>query len=367
MLSRALLSCLAATLCILILSHPILSEETEYPLTISDSAGRTITIPMPVQRIIALSTDHAEAVMMLGDGDKIVGVSDNLKSKVEIFPSLKNKQGVGKWNEVNFEQIGEIARQGDTIVPDIIVLAYTYPDKPYGAENVAMGLKPFGNITVVGLDFYKPENLTQDVQLLGKILNRNDEAQDYLDWLDSSRTKITNAIKGDDIPNVYFESNNKGGLGELATYGMGSGIDGMIRQSGGINIAGDLEEMYPKVTWEWVITQNPSAIIRIQSSDKIGWDSSASQDTTTLEGIADEIIGRAGGEKIPAISDKDVHVIYWDMMFGMDSVVGQTYLAKILHPDADLHPKDVYREYLKFLGIEFPEERIFVYPPLDEN
>ncbi|MGB4086265.1 MAG: hypothetical protein WBK06_01695 [Methanothrix sp.] len=72
-------------------------------MTISDSAGRTITIPMPVQRIIALSTDHAEAVMMLGDGDKIVGVSDNLKSKVEIFPSLKNKQGVGKWNEVNFE------------------------------------------------------------------------------------------------------------------------------------------------------------------------------------------------------------------------------------------------------------------------
>jgi len=312
-----------------------------------------------------LSTDHAEAVKMLGDKDKIVGISDNLREKTEYFPELKNKQGVGKWNEVNFEMIGEIARQGDTIVPDIIVLAYTYPDKPYGASNVAKGLKPFGNITVVGLDFYKPENLTQDVRLLGKILNRNDEAQKYLDWLNASRKKISDAIKGKGIPKVYFESSNKGGLGALSTYGPGSGINDMIKRSGGFNIAKDLKEMYPKVTWEWVITQNPTAIVRIQSSDKFGWEAPVSQDTVTLEGIRNEIMSRAGGEKMPAIASSNVHVIYWDMMFGMDSVVGQTYLAQILHPDADLHPEDVYREYLQFLGLKFPEGRIFVYPPIE--
>lgn len=365
MQSKTLLSCLIAILCIMMVSLPSLGEETKYPLTITDSAGRTITIPMPVQRIIVLSTDHAEAVTMLEDADKIVGISDNLKSKTEYFPNFKNKQGVGKWNEVNFEMIGEIARQGDTIVPDIIVIAYTYPDQPYGASNVAKGLKPFENITVVGLDFYKPENLTQDVQILGKILNKNDEAQKYLNWLNASRKKVTEAIQGESLPKLYFESNSKGGLGALATYGMGSGINEMIKRSGGFNIAKDLKEMYPKVTWEWVITQNPSAIVRIQSSDKFGWDEPVSQDTVTLEGIRNEIISRAGGEKMPAISSGNVHVIFWDMMFGMDSVVGQTYLAKILHPDADLQPEDVYREYLDFLGIKFPEKRIFVYPPLE--
>jgi len=65
---------------------------------------------------------------------------------------------------------------------------------------------------------------------------------------------------------------------------------------------------------------------------------------------------------MPAIAGNNVSVIYWDMMFGMDSVVGQTYLAKLIHPDADLHPEEVYREYLQFLGIDFPEDRIFVYP-----
>lgn len=211
--SKALWSCLAAILCIIMVSLPSLGEETTYPMNITDSAGRTITIPMPVQRIIVLSTDHAEAVTMLGDANKIIGISDNLKSKTEYFPDFKNKQGVGKWNEVNFEMIGEIAREEDTIVPDIIVLAYTYPDQSYGASNVAKGLEPFGNITVVGLDFYKPENLTQDVKILGMIMNRNDRAQDYLDWLNASRKKVSDAIKGESIPKVYFESNNKGGLG----------------------------------------------------------------------------------------------------------------------------------------------------------
>ncbi len=364
--SKALWSYFAAILCIIMASLPATGEETTYPLTITDSAGRTITISEPVQRIIVLSTDHAEAVTMLGDADKIIGVSDNLKSKTEVFPNLKNKQGVGKWNEINFEMIGEIAREGDAIEPDIIVIAYTYPNQPYGAANVAIGLEPFGNITVVGLDFYKPENLTQDVALLGKILNRNDEAQSYLDWLNSSRDKISDAVEGSTIPKVYFESNSKGGLGSLATYGQGSGIDQMIQMSYGFNIAKDLEEMYPKVTWEWVVTENPSVIIRIQSSDKIGWDKEPSQDSLSLKAIRDEIMTRQGGEKMPAITSENVYVVYWDMMFGMDSVVGQTYLAKLLHPDADLDPEGVYREYLGFLGIDFPEDRIMVYPPLEE-
>lgn len=366
-MSKVLYSCLAAILCIILVSLPSMGEETKYPLTITDSAGRTITITMPVQRIIVLSTDHAEAVTMLGDADKIVAVSDNLKSKTEIFPGLKDKPGVGKWNEVNFEAIGEVARQGDRIVPDIIVIAYTYPDQPYGALNVAKGLEPFGNITVVGLDFYKPENLTQDVLTLGKILNRNDEALKYLDWLNMSRKSVSLAIDGKSIPNVYFESNSKGGLGSLATYGMGSGINEMINRSGGHNIAGDLEEMYPKVTWEWIVTQDPSVIVRIQSSDKIGWDEQWARDNSTLKEIRNEIMNRTGGEKMPAIAGNNVSVIYWDMMFGMDSVVGQTYLAKLIHPDADLHPEEVYREYLQFLGIDFPEDRIFVYPAVRDE
>jgi len=362
--SRSKWSCFAAILCMAMASLPVMAEETTYPLTITDSAGRTITIAEPVQRIIVLSTDHAEAVTVLGDADKIVGVADDLRSKAELFPGLKNKQGVGKWSEINFEMIGEIARESGSIEPDIIVIAYTYPDRPYGAANVAKALEPFRNITVVGLDFYKPESLTQDVTVLGKILNRNDEACRYLNWVNASRQRISSAVEGGAISKVYFESSSKGGPGSLSTYGRGSGINQMIQMSYGFNIAKELD-MYPKVSWEWVVTENPDVIIRIQSSDKIGWDKGPSEDSSKLKAIVDEIGSREGGERIPAIAGERVYVVYWNMMFGMDSVVGQSYLAKLLHPDAELAPEGVYREYLDLLGVEYPEDRIFVYPSLE--
>ena len=47
---------------------------------------------------------------------------------------------------------------------------------------------------------------------------------------------------------------------------------------------------------------------------------------------------------------------------GPDQVVGLTYLAKVIHPDADLDPESVYKEYLDKIGLKYPGGRIFVYP-----
>ena len=54
-------------------------EETE--LTVLDTAGRNVTIPMPVERVVVPSGLAAEAFMLLGATDNIVGVSDTIKEK----------------------------------------------------------------------------------------------------------------------------------------------------------------------------------------------------------------------------------------------------------------------------------------------
>ena len=53
-------------------------------------------------------------------------------------------------------------------------------------------------------------------------------------------------------------------------------------------------------------------------------------------------------------------------MNGLDQVVGATYLAKVLHPDVDLNPEEVYRESLARLGLEYPEGRTMVYPEIED-
>ena len=74
------------------------SLAADYPLTITDTAGREVTFPQTVERVIVLSSDAAEAVVMLGAADKVVGVSDTVQKKGYYFPQLAKKQSIGKWN-----------------------------------------------------------------------------------------------------------------------------------------------------------------------------------------------------------------------------------------------------------------------------
>ncbi len=49
---------------------------------------------------------------------------------------------------------------------------------------------------------------------------------------------------------------------------------------------------------------------------------------------------------------------------GSGAVVGLTYWAEIIHPEADLDPVGVYQEYLGMRGLDYPEENFFVYPAI---
>jgi iron complex transport system substrate-binding protein len=338
----------------------------DFPLSITDSAGRELTFSEPVERIIVLSSDSAEAVVMLGAADKIVGISDSVKNKGYYFPSLKNKQSVGKWNAPDYEMIGQIAKGSeDNIVPDIIVIGYSYPDKSYGIFGVEKGLAPFKEIKAVALDFYKPENMTREIELLGKILGKEDAAADYVNWYNEKISQVEKATENENMPKVYAEWSS---TGDLSTLGAGSGFDGVLSAARGYNIARKLSDTYPKIGWEWVISQNPEVIIKrqTQSSDQsqIGWQSGPSTDTVKLEAARNEILARSGASGVAAVKSGKVYVMDWDVLNGLDQVVGITYLAKLLHPDVDLDPVSMHKEYLKRLGLDYPEGRTFVYPEL---
>lgn len=335
------------------------SASDDYPRTITDSAGRTVTVTMPVSRIIVLNSDAAEAVEMLGAGDEIVGVTDTISGKPALFPDLADCEVVGTWKEFDYEKIGSLAMGGsDRIVPDIAVIGYTYPDLPYGIYSVEEGLSPFENITAVGLDLYKQDTLKEEIRTLGVLLGREEEAEVYCGWCDEKEARVKAVVEGFSAPRVYIESSSKGGIGSLSSYGNGSALNDLCRIAGGDNIGSDLVE-YPKVEWEWVVSENPDVIIKIKSVSDLGWD-----DVFELEAERDEIMTRPGAEEVSAVQNEKVYVCYWSMHFGLDSVVGLTYWAKIFHPEVDLNPEEVLGEYLAYLDFEYPEGRVFVYPEI---
>ena len=340
-------------------------EEAGYPRKIVDSAGREVVVDMPVQRIIVQSGYSAEAVAALGESDKIIGVTQTIHDRPEIYPMLKDKQVVGTWNSFDYEMIGELAKEGDKIVPNIIVLCYSYgtsSGKSYAVDSFEKGFAPFENISLIGLDFTNPENITDSMTKLGIILGREKEAEAYNKWYEEKTSQIKAAVAGLPLQKVYIESGSSTGTSELTVYGPGSGFASLVSLAGGLNIANKLSGKFPKVSWEWVITQNPDAILKYKSADTLGWEAGPSKDTIDLEKSRNEVLARAGADSISAVKNDRIYLCFSEMLYGLDNPAGLAYMARLLHPEADIDPQEIWKEYQRLMGSDFPDNRIFVYP-----
>jgi len=330
-----------------------------YPRTITDSANRAVTVYMPITRIITLTSDSTEGVRTLGEVGNIVGVTDMIKGGEGgvYFFELADKPSVGTWKEFDYEEIVRIAEgDADTFIPDLLVIcdAYGYY---YDAFDVEEKLGPFG-IVVAGLLLYDLSIMEEEMEELGNLLEREDEAADYIAWRQEKEEAVISAVEGLERPKVYIEKGSSTGTGELKTYGSGSALDEHCELAGGDNIAKDLNEQYPAVDWAWVISpeQNPDIIMKEEPNTWLGV-------TDDAETMRQEVLTRISGG-IPAIQNGSVYIINRKIDYGLGRVVGLTYWAKIFHPDADLDPEAVYREYLTFQGVEYPEDRMTVYPAL---
>jgi len=138
----------------------------------------------------------------------------------------------------------------------------------------------------------------------------------------------------------------------------------------GYNIAKKLGDAYPKVGWEWVVSQNPEVILKaylVLRSDADWVGRRAFSRYGQAASVRNELLARPGASGLSAVKADRVFVMDWDVLNGLDQVVGITYLAKLLHPEADLDPVSVHREYLQRLGLEYPEGRTLVYPELESE
>ena len=325
----------------------------DYPLAVTDSAGRSVTIEAPVEKIVVMNSDAAEAVSILGDIEKITGSVD-ISYKGHYFAEfIDGWENVGTWKEFNYEKIAELARDdGGEMAPGTLVICYANK-----AVEMEESLAPFEKIDILGLDLYNAETLEEEMALLGTVLDRKAEAEGYNAWVREKKTAVKEAISGLDRTKVYVEGGSASDLGALWTYGPGSSVDDMISLSGGENVI-DADESNPKVEWETVLAAKPEVMIKVPAAiNRLGW-----SETSDMEAFVQEMRSRPGASYIPAVEDDTVYVIFRDITLGTGAVVGLTYWAKIFHPEADLDPVGVYREYLAMRGLSYPEDAFFVLP-----
>ncbi|RLF00825.1 MAG: hypothetical protein DRJ59_06890 [Thermoprotei archaeon] len=313
-------------------------------ITIVDSSGKYVTIPWPLKRIVALSSDSAQVLIALGAKETIVGLTKYAIGK----PWAPKVPEVGSCFKPNIEAI--VATK-----PNAVITYVRYP-KPEALEEK---LEPLG-IKVVRLDFYKIETFFAEVKLLGLLVNRTERAEELVKYWKGIIDMIKERVKGlkpEERVRVYFE-----GYHDYHAAGPGTGWDELLRLAGGINIFADSPIPYPKVSLEAVIERNPDVIIKAISSTK--FKAYGATDPKPLKELWEKIVTRPGWSEIKAVKNGKVYLICADHLHSSFGLVAElAYIAKLLYPGLfkDLDPISIHRKYLEdILGVKYVG--IWIYP-----
>ncbi|MDV2989339.1 MAG: cobalamin-binding protein [Dehalogenimonas sp.] len=216
--------------------------DTTYPLTITDQLGRSVTIKSEPQKIISLAPSNTEIVYALGLQSRLVGVTTYCN-----YPeAAKDKPKVGGFSTVNVELI-------TSAKPDLIIAANIH------AGKVIPQLEGL-DFTVVAVSPNNIDEVMQAMELVGKVSNVNATTGPLVkalrDRIDIVVNKTATLSQSQLTKTFYIVWHDP-----LQTIGATSFIHSLIGAAGGLNISGDIEEKYPKVSLETVIGYNPQAII----------------------------------------------------------------------------------------------------------
>ena len=328
----------------------------QFPVTIIDATGEEVTIENPVERIIVLNSDAAETVRVLGAVDKVVGVTVRIAEATAFFPEMSNLPAIGKWNDPDIEAILALD-------PDIVLAYGKWP----GPEKLEEKLQGTG-VIVVRLNFTRAETLLDEVIELGKILNKEKEADVYATWFNEHVNPIKEkvaTITEEDRVKVFIEGRMAGGK-EFGRRAMSTdtGMHSLVIMAGGINIAEGHIEKWADVETEWILRENPEVIIA--RSFKGGY---ATDDHTEVKAYYDILQEVPGFAKLKAVQEGRVYIITSAFAFGPHYPATLATVAQWLYPDkfADLNPQAIHQEYIDMFcpGLDFDvrTQGVFVYPP----
>lgn len=209
--------------------------------SITDQAGRAVTLKVVPQRIVSLAPSNTEILFALGLGDRVVGVT----SYDDYPPEAKLKPSIGGFSTPNIEEV--VAKNPD------LVLAANIHEAKIVPQLEARGL------TVLVLDPKNIDDILAAITLVGKVTGKENEAKTLTSDMQKrikAVTDKTNSLTATQKPSVFYITWND----PLMTVGSGNLDDDIISKAGGINIAQNLKGS-AAITLENVIAANPQVII----------------------------------------------------------------------------------------------------------
>lgn len=325
---------------------------TEQSVTVVDNAGRTVTLPLPVERVVVANRYNSELIRAIGAVDRIIAVDMNTAQDREFWSEFDPENTIGRGQrELNYEKIIELN-------PQVLILP-----KNGTWEEAEEILTPF-DIQVLVVSGYDTGDFINQVTNLGRIFQHEDEAQAFMDWYNEILDYISGALKGQSRRRVFLET-----LNEFATTFEGDFFYDMVRFSGGEHIfqtrpAGITGTV---INPEDVIRAKPDVIVKMITPDHAlrGTGLSEAPLLEQRRRVIQEIRNRPAWDDIAAVKNNEVYVMSQFGHGGASKLVGAAYLAKWIYGDLlpGLDPIEVERRWMEdFQSFHFVEGHFYPLP-----
>ncbi|WP_226100488.1 ABC transporter substrate-binding protein [Dickeya oryzae] len=331
------------------------SLATQYPLTVTDIDGQHVTINQEPQRVV------------LQDGRDIMSMAlldrDNPFRRLVAWNNLPKKQDTATWDllkgkwpqsegilDMGFSDKGDVELESILAKkPDLMIAQLRA--KPALMENGVISKLNALHIPLVFVDYEinPAQNTAPSVDLLGKVLNREENAKAYTDFYRQHFNDIQKVTAGiTPKPTVFIEP-IAGNSDACCFTHAHNGWGGLLEAIGAKNIgSGLLPGASGFVSLEKVISEKPDTYImtgskRGNGTSKIlpfGYGASNSD----IQEKAKALLSRTGIDQVPAIKAGQVYGIYHHFYNHPYNIVGMEYLAKAVYPKqfSNLNPDETY-------------------------
>jgi iron complex transport system substrate-binding protein len=321
-------------------------------ITFTDDAGQTIQLSKPLERVVVFNKFNSEIIRAVGKVSTIVGTDAGTLQDADYFPSWDQSMLAGKsQTSIDYEKVASLK-------PDAVIIP---SNGSY--QECEQKLSPFG-IKVIVVTGWQNLSFTKQIDIIGKAFGVEDKAKEYSDFCQKQVDLLASTLKNvTGQKTVYLENS-----GDYKSCIPGSGWNDMITMAGGKNVFADLDfakldqskgsvHSYP-VDPEQILDRNPSAICYLIYDSKAisGTSIYSPPDPTKANATLTALTQRAGWQGLTAVKNNSIYGLSAFLGNGCFKIVGATYLAKYLYPEAmaNINPDDFFTQWLeKYQDVKF--------------
>ncbi|CAG8998670.1 MAG: hypothetical protein CENE_00625 [Candidatus Celerinatantimonas neptuna] len=357
-------------------------QATQYPLTITDMAGRKVTIQSEPKHIVL---QDGRDVLMLALLDRenpfkrIVAWNNNIerndqglwKQLIKQWPQASHilDMKFGDSGQLNLEEV--MTKQPNLLIAELRA-------KPALEQGGVIKMLAKLDIPVVFVDTseHSIKDAPRSVELLGKIFNQESRGQAYFNFYEKHLKRVRSGIQrglneGYKRPTVFIEAHAgvKGPHDCCFTHNH-FGWANLVEAAGGDNLGSRLlKGPTGVIAMEKVLEMQPDVYVMTGSQWKgrsksialpFGYDASTSEINRSFA----RLLARPGFKELKAYRDHHIYGLYHQFYNHPYNIVAVEDLAKDFYPDQfkSLHPTATYQQILRqFTGIHTGNITLFAH------